>query len=83
MNVLLENSRGKPPTAADCKAWRDSNKLTNVIALHDPRGLTQGLFEQDSTSLNVFIGEDRVIRSKDHTDVTTAITRGIDGALKK
>jgi len=82
INILIENGQSKPPTAADCKAWRDSNKLANVIALYDPKGVSQGLFEEGTTSLNVFISEDRIIRSKAHTDVTGDITEGIDGALK-
>ena len=34
-------------------------------------------FEEGTTSLNAFVDEDRVIRSKAHTDVTADITKGI------
>lgn len=82
VNVLLENAQGKAPTVADCKAWRDGAKLANVIALYDATGATKGLFEENATSLNVFLDKDRVIHAKAHTDVTAEIRRGIDEALK-
>ena len=82
MNVLVENAASQPPTMIDCKAWRDTYALTNVIALYDPDGVTKGLFDAGSSALSVFIDKDRVIRSKIiHTDDVTAIKAGIDGAL--
>lgn len=82
VNVLVENAASQPPTMTDCKAWRDTYGLTNVIALYDPDGVTRGLFNEGSSALSVFLDRDRVIRGKIiHTDDVTAIKAGIDGAL--
>jgi hypothetical protein len=82
VNVLVENAASGPPTMTDCKAWRDTYALTNVVALYDPDGVTKGLFDAGSSALSVFIDGDRVIRSKIiHTDDLTAIKAGIDAAL--
>jgi hypothetical protein len=82
VNVLVENAASQPPTMTDCKAWRDTYALTNVVALYDPDGVTKGLFDAGSSALSVFIDKDRVIRSKIiHTDDLAAIKSGIDGAL--
>jgi hypothetical protein len=82
VNVLVENAQSQPPTITDCKAWRDTHQLTNVIALYDPAGVTKELFDAGSSALSVFIDKDRVIRSKIiHTDDVTAIKAGIDAAL--
>lgn len=82
VNVLVENAASLPPTMTDCKAWRDTYGLTNVIALYDPDGVTKGLFDAGSSALSVFVDGDRVIRSKIiHTDDPAAIKAGIDGAL--
>ena len=82
VNVLVENAASQPPTITDCKAWRDTYALTNVIALYDPDGVTKGLFDAGSSALSVFIDGERVIRGKIiHTDDVTAIKAGIDGAL--
>jgi hypothetical protein len=83
VNVLVENAQSQPPTMTDCKAWRDTYKLTNVIALYDPTGVTKGLFDAGSSALGVYMDDERVIRSKTiHTDDQTAIKGGIDGALQ-
>jgi len=83
VNVLVQNAQSQPPTMVDCKAWRDTYKLTNVIALYDPAGVTLGLFNAGSSALGVYMDKDRVIRSKTiHTDDQTAIKAGIDGALQ-
>jgi hypothetical protein len=82
VNILVQNAQHQPPTMTDCKAWRDTYELTNVIALYDPTGVTMELFDAPSSALSVFIDKDRVIRSKiDHTDDVTAIKAGIDAAL--
>lgn len=82
INVLVKNAASEPPTMTDCKAWRDTFKLTNVIALYDPTGVTLPLFDAGSSALGVYLDDERIIRSKTiHTDDTTAITNGIDGAL--
>jgi hypothetical protein len=82
VNVLVENAASLPPTMTDCKAWRDTYALTNVVALYDPEGVTKGLFDAGSSALSVFIDKDRVIRSKAiHTDDLATIKAGIDGAL--
>jgi len=82
VNVLVQNAQSQPPTMTDCKAWRDTYKLTNVIALYDPAGVTLGLFDAPSSALGVYLDKDRVIRSKTvHTSDTDLIKGGIDGAL--
>lgn len=82
INVLVKNAANEPPTMTDCKAWRDTYKLKNVIALYDPTGVSLPLFDAGSSALGVYLDDDRIIRSKTiHTDDTTAITNGIDGAL--
>lgn len=82
VNVLVQSAASQPPTMADCKAWRDTYKLTNVVALYDPTGVTLPLFDAGSSALGVYLDKDRIIRSKTiHTDDTTAIKAGIDGAL--
>lgn len=82
VNVLVKNAASEPPTMTDCRAWRDTYKLKNVIALYDPTGVTLPLFDAGSSALGVYLDDDRIIRSKTiHTDDTTAITNGIDGAL--
>ena len=82
VNVLVQNAQSQPPTMTDCKAWRDTYKLKNVIALYDPAGVTLGLFDSPSSALGVYLDKDRVIRSKTvHTSDTGLIKGGIDGAL--
>ena len=81
VNVLVQNAQNKAPTAADCKAWKKAYGLANVIALYDPKGVTEALYDEGYTALNVFIDEDRVIRSKFHGESETTINAGIDAAL--
>ncbi len=71
--ILVENASGAPPTAADCKAWRSTYGLYNVAALYDPTGVTKALYEQPYTALSVFVGMDRVIKNKLHTDVESQL----------
>lgn len=81
VNILIENAGSKPPTAADCKAWQKTYGLTNVIALYDAKGVTQALYDDPYTALNVFIDEDRVIRSKFNGESKATIASSIDAAL--
>ena len=80
--VLVENASGGIPTAQDCKTWRQIYGLYNVAALYDPTGASKALYEQNYTALNVFIGPDRIIKSKQHTDVESTIRLQIAGILQ-
>jgi thiol-disulfide isomerase/thioredoxin len=84
IQVVVESPDSKPPTQADCKAWRDGYGLKNIVTLYDPnpRQNTLKLFDTSSTSLTVYIDKNRVIKKKLYTDVKASITREIDAALK-
>jgi hypothetical protein len=84
VNILVQNASSQPPTATDCKAWRDTFKLKNVIALYDPTGVTLGIASEFGTTsaISGFLDKDRVIRSKiHHNGDQTLIKAGIDQSL--
>lgn len=80
--VLVENAQGQPPTQADCKAWRTGYGLDHAAALYDPTGVALQLYEQNFTALSVFVGGDRVITEKKHTDVESSLRTSIAALLK-
>lgn len=77
----MEDSGSNPPDEADCRTWRAGHEHQEVITLFDPTQRSFVLFEENYTSLNVFVDANRVITSKVHTDVTSAIRAGIRSAL--
>lgn len=81
VNILVENASYETPTAQDCKAWKTANKLQNVVALYDPKGATRGLWDNNTTSLSVFVDAHRVIVAKSHTDSTSVLKTSIEKAL--
>lgn len=82
MNILIEgNELGSPATEELCASWRVQFGQDRVLTLFDPDDVTQPLFEQSFTALNVFIDRNRIIARKLHTDVEADIRNALDDTL--
>jgi hypothetical protein len=79
--VVTESADRNRPTKEDCRAMKEAYGFTDVVTLYDPRGLTMELFDNDTTSLGVYLDANRVIKFRTHTDVRESIERDLEALL--
>jgi hypothetical protein len=67
--ILLETGLFTMPTATDCKAWRDSHNLKDVIVLYDPAQKSKVLWDAGDMDpgINLFVDAKGVVVEKTHS----------------
>lgn len=81
VSIVVEDVAGNRPDESDCSGWREQQAQNRVITLYDDDTDSFVLWEVNLTNLNVIISEDRVIRTKLHTDIQADIRAALDGAF--
>jgi hypothetical protein len=81
--VIVEGGTGMPPTKEDCQAWRDKFGENEVLTFFDPEQKTLQLFDNNNTTLSVFMDKDRVMWRKFHSHLEADVTSSIETSLAR